>query len=466
MGQARRIERERLRLQLAVGAATDRVYLSYPRLEIREARPRVPSFYALDVMRAMTGEVPDYRVLAADAAEEAGAHLAWPAPADADRAIDDLEHDLASLRPLLESRDPVSVRGHAHYLLGLNDALRRSVISRWTRSKPAWSPADGLVGVTPAIAPALASQRLAARPYSLSALQRFSLCPYQFLLGAIHRLEPWDEPEPIIRMDPLTRGSLFHKVQTEFYRVLKEEGALPVTAVRVTGAVRILEAVLERVAGEYAEKLAPAIERVWRDEIGDLKRDLVIWVQNMPKDPGWRPTYFEWSFGLHDEGRDPRSVRDPVVVEGRYQLRGSVDLIESRAGAEGLRITDHKTGKNRSTPDLIVGGGAVLQPVLYAAAVEQALGERVVSGRLYYCTTAGGFAQHEIPLNDVNRQRGLEVLAVVDRAIEHGFLPASPDEGACAWCDFRPVCGPREEERTGRKHADHLADLHALRAMP
>jgi hypothetical protein len=62
----------------------------------------VPSFYALDVMRAITGRVPDHRVLAADAAEEGGASLAWPAPGDPDRAIDDLEHDLASLKPLLE----------------------------------------------------------------------------------------------------------------------------------------------------------------------------------------------------------------------------------------------------------------------------------------------------------------------------------------------------------------------------
>ena len=37
--------------------------------------------------------------------------------------------------PLLESRDPSSVRGHAHYLLQLNDALRRSVISRWARGR-------------------------------------------------------------------------------------------------------------------------------------------------------------------------------------------------------------------------------------------------------------------------------------------------------------------------------------------
>ena len=37
-----------------------------------ETRARVPSFYALDVMRAITGRVPDHRVLASEAAEEGG----------------------------------------------------------------------------------------------------------------------------------------------------------------------------------------------------------------------------------------------------------------------------------------------------------------------------------------------------------------------------------------------------------
>jgi hypothetical protein len=126
---------ERLLLKLSIGAATERLYLSYPRLDVAETRVRVPSFYALDVVRAITGAVPDHRQLARDAAEEAGASLAWPAPKDPARAIDDLEHDLASLKPLLESRDPVSVRGHAHYLLQLNESLRRSVISRWARGR-------------------------------------------------------------------------------------------------------------------------------------------------------------------------------------------------------------------------------------------------------------------------------------------------------------------------------------------
>lgn len=456
---------ERLLLRIAIGAASARLYLSYPRMDVAETRSRVPSFYALDVIRAMTGRVPDHRLLAADAEEEAGASLEWPAPGDADRAIDELEHDLAVLKPLLESRDAASVKGRAHYLLGLNEALRRSVIARWARGRSLWSPSDGLVKVTPEIKDAIDANRLGARAYSLSALQRFSACPYQFLLAAVHRLEPRDEPEPLLRMDPLTRGSLFHKVQAEFFRALQQSGALPVTSDGLLDAVRTLHGVLERVAAAYAEQLAPAIPRVWSDEIGELRRDLSIWVRRLADEPTWVPTYFEFSFGLHDEGRDPRSLREPVVVDGRFVLRGSVDLIEHRQDLDLLRVTDHKTGKDRSSRDLIVGGGAVLQPVLYSVAVERGLGKRVTDGRLFYCTTAGGFAEHTIPVNDYTKRQAVEVLEIIDRAVEQGFLVAAPAERACAWCDFRPVCGPREEDRVKRTNKAPITDLAALRSL-
>jgi ATP-dependent helicase/nuclease subunit B len=413
----------------------------------------------------MTGRVPDHRVLAAEAAEEAGASLGWPAPRDPDRAIDDLEHDLAVLKPLIEVRDPASVRGHAHYLLKLNDALRRSVVSRWARGRAVWSTSDGLIRSAPAIQRALQGQRLGSRPYSLSALQRFASCPYQFLLATIHRLEPWDEPEPLLRMDPLTRGSLFHRAQAEFYRTMQARGALPVSRERLADAAATLDEVLDRVAAEYAEQLVPAIDRVWRDEIAELRRDLGIWVQRLAGGGPWLPEYFEFSFGLSDEGRDPRSLPVPVVLDGRFVLRGSIDLIERRADVDALRVTDHKTGRNRSNPDLIIGGGSVLQPVLYSVAVEQGLGKRVVAGRLFYCTTAGGFVEHEIPVNDYTRGQGLQALAIIDRAIEQGFLAAAPAQRACSWCDFRPICGPREEERVSGKRPDRLADLHALRSM-
>jgi ATP-dependent helicase/nuclease subunit B len=462
--QEDRAKTERLLLRLAVGAATERLWLSYPRLELAESRPRVPSFYALDVMRAITGRIPQPQQLQDAAAVEGGAGLAWPAPAQPAEAIDDLEHDLSVLRQLLHQEPRASVRGHAHYLLRLNEALKRSV-ARWSRGRSAWTPYDGITRVTGMTREMIESQRLAARPYSLSALQKYSACPYQFLLSAIYRLEPQRDIEPLQKLDPLTRGSIFHEAQAVFFRQLQREGRLPLAADAIPHALKAIDASLAAVATRYKDELAPAIERVWDDEIASIGRDLRVWVRRLPNGDGWVPTYFEYAFGLRDqEGRDPNSVEEPVLVDGRFVLRGSVDLIESQGDA--LRITDHKTGKNRTTWKTVIGGGAILQPVLYALAVEQALGKPVKVGRLFYCTSAGAFTDHQIPLNDANRRMGIEALEIVDRAIELGFLPAAPADRACTWCDFLAVCGPDEPRRIRNKAAEKLGDLEALREKP
>ena len=88
-----------------------RLYLSYSRIELAEARPRVPSFYAMEVAaRARRARCPTRRRSSARRPRRRAARLAWPAPDDPARAIDEVEHDLASLgaslRPAGEARGP------------------------------------------------------------------------------------------------------------------------------------------------------------------------------------------------------------------------------------------------------------------------------------------------------------------------------------------------------------------------
>jgi hypothetical protein len=466
--QRERLADERLLLQIASGAARDRLYVSYPRIELSESRARVPSFYALDILRAVSGRVPDHEWLEERARVAGNAMLAWPAPPRPEDAIDDQEHDLAVLRRLLDEKDRAAVKGHAHYLLSLNENLRRSVIDRWARGQNRWSPSDGLTGIPVHAAAALGAQRLGVRSYSLSALQKFSACPYQFLLSAIYRLQPVEPPQPLQRMDPLTRGSLFHDVQARFLRALKAGDALPVTAASYEAAQQALDATLDDVAERAHDELAPAIERVWADEVASMRRDLHAWLRHLAQDgEEWQPLFFELAFGPVPGERDASSRHDAVTLEGGYRLRGAIDLIEEHRQTKLLRVTDHKTGRRPDGLDrVIIGGGAVLQPVLYGLVVEAALNTRVVGGRLFYCTAAGSFATREIALTDDTRARGLEVLRIVDTAIETGFLAAAPAEEACGRCDYRPVCGPGVHRRVQRKPTDKLADLIELRSRP
>jgi CRISPR/Cas system-associated exonuclease Cas4 (RecB family) len=466
--RAHRAHQERLLLHLAAGAARERLYVSYPRMDVAEGRARVPSFYALDLLRGATGRVPDHEMLAAAAAATGDRTLAWPAPPDPMHAIDDQEHDLSVLRRLLDADDPAAVRGRAQYILRLNPALRRSVTERWARAERQWSRFDGLTRVTPAIAEALQSQRLGQRPYSLSALQRFAACPYQFLLAATYRLEAAESPVPLQRLDPLTRGSIVHAMQAAFFRAMQEQGVLPVVASSLDEARRTLDRIMASVAATYRDKLAPAIDRVWDEEIALIARDLRGWLARVAEDGAeWTPRYFEFAFGLPiTSDRDPASSSQPVVVGGRFTLRGSVDLVEEHAATGVLRVTDHKTGKDRTKEGLTIGGGEILQPVVYSLVVEQMTGKSVYESRLSFCTAAGGYRVRTVPLSSRSRDAGLEALTIIDRSIELGFLAPAPRDGACAWCSYAAVCGPNEEQRVARKPDEPLRDLHELRSRP
>jgi RecB family exonuclease len=466
--QGDRIDRERLLLRLAVGVAERRLYLSYPRLDVVQGRSRVTSFYGLDVARATRGEIPDVELFEREANAMVGARLAWPAPPDAEQAIDAAEHDLATLAALTAQGARVPA-GSAQYLLELNSHLARSLRTRYARwERRRWSELDGIVRATDETAPVLAKYRLTERPYSPSALQHYAACPYRFFLAAIQRLEPRREIAPLEQLDPLMRGKLFHRVQAETLRALARVEALPVTPARLGTAERVLGETMDAVAAQFHENLAPAIRRVWDDEVAALRADLLYWLRHLAEHADtWHPAHFEFGFGVSlDDSHDPHSRRDAVELPGGLRLRGSVDLIERRADGRALRVTDHKTGADRSREGMVVAGGETLQPVLYGLAVETALGAPVQEARLFFCTSRGGFVERVVKHDEGARIQGRQVLEAIDAAIGRGFLPPAPRAEACDYCDFHLVCGPHEEERVRRKESAALADLASLRLRP
>ena len=78
-----------------------------------------------------------------------------------------------------------------------------------------------------------------------------------------------------------------------------------------------------------------------------------------------------------------------------------------------LRVTDYKTGRDFTKRNMVVGGGEMLQPVIYGLAVEHLMAARVVQSRLYYCTRAGGFADRVVPMQEEARARGPQVLGLI-----------------------------------------------------
>jgi ATP-dependent helicase/nuclease subunit B len=247
-------------------------------------------------------------------------------------------------------------------------------------------------------------------------------------------------------------------------RELKDKGLLPVKVAHLPEALEMLDRTVKRVAEQAYEELAPAIDRVWLDAIENMRSDLRVWLQKVAEQDGWVPIHFEFGFGFGaTAGRDPASLPDPVMLPGGAMVHGVVDLIERSDDGKTLRITDHKTGKDRTKRGLVVGQGEYLQPLVYGLAVEVALKRTVAEGRFFYCTADGGFTERCVPLNPITRESADAVLRTIDGGIAVPFLVAAPREDACVFCDFQEVCGPYEEIRFARKK--EIPQIVQLRAM-
>ena len=100
-----------------------------------------PSFYALELPRAVEGSLPELKAFEDRARDAAPARLNWPAPKEAADAIDDAEYDLVAIAGARSNP------GALRYLVEANPHVARSLRARWARWKQhvagrrtAWSP--------------------------------------------------------------------------------------------------------------------------------------------------------------------------------------------------------------------------------------------------------------------------------------------------------------------------------------
>jgi ATP-dependent helicase/nuclease subunit B len=458
--QVGRVHRERQALRVAVGCGRKRLILSYPRFESDKARPRVPSFYALEAIRAAEGVLPGFAALARRADAASATRMGWPAPERADAAIDESEYDLATLRVLL-SGGKAEAEGAARYLVTENRTLGRALQARARRWRPEWRNVDGLVDPSAEARAALAAryQDLQRRGFSVTALEKFAACPYRFYLATVVGLRPRDTVKQIEELDAVTRGSLFHEIVHQLALELKERRLL--TLAEAPQAEAASDRVIAQVTEKWREKLAPAIERVWDDAVEDLRLDVRYWLRELLQSD-WQVVKLELPFGL--AGTPDEEDAGPVMLDSGLALRGRIDAVEERQGT--LRATDYKTGEAPTASNSIIAGGSALQPALYALAIEKLFpGRRVSGGNAYYCTARGGFSRRSVELDEWTRKAAAEVARTIAGAFSEAFFPAAPAADACERCEFRVGCGPYERERVAFKQPARLEGLDQLRKI-
>jgi ATP-dependent helicase/nuclease subunit B len=246
--------------------------------------------------------------------------------------------------------------------------------------------------ISTALSPADADRlaRLRHGVYSVSQLESYAGCPFQFFAKNLLRLDETREFEEEIT--PGEKGSVLHDILFEFFRSRRERGA-PI----LRGCS----------AGEFEEALSEAVRiastRLERLDISDVFWEMEKeWILGTAQRPGLlrrileferdrtepvRPAFFEVTFGSppsRAERSDPLLVSAEPVMLGSVSLRGRVDRVDIGDGF--FSVMDYKTGS--SVPGLKeIREGTSLQIPVYLHAVEQ----MVRAGGGTNLAPAGGF---------------------------------------------------------------------------
>jgi RecB family exonuclease len=450
----------RLRHLLAAFAAAPRVVASFPRGDLRQSNVRLPSRWLLPTLRAL-GDDPDL------------AAVGWS------RVQSFMYESPSFSASLLSTADPATDQewrvqavasartlGSADPLVDDTAVARARALLR-ARAGDAFTRFDGNLSAHAADMPDPAGDRIV----SATQLESWVACPHAYFVRRLLGVEPVEQPEELVEMSALERGSFLHEALDRFFAWLTETGAVPGPHEPWTTAQRERLARIGRdLAGECEQRGVTGHPTLWARDRARLVADLdrVLDQDELRRAQlGARQLRSELLFG---QGRWPDPVAVALPDGRRIRFRGSADRIDLTDDGR-IIVVDYKSGSTRhyqglgeDDPDL---AGSRLQLPLYAYAARQRLRRPDAVVRAEYWFVGRHDPGRRIGYDVTPRveERFAHVLAVIADGIAAGVFPHRAPEDqpwldwvACGYCDPDGLGAKRRRDEWARKkHAPELA---------
>jgi len=450
-----RLEEERLLYRLAIGAAKEKLILSFPRIEIGTGKERLPSSFLLASVKALTGESIDFQKF-----EKFPGFVRIPlseiAVKSPEKALDELEFDISTGQQKLEEKKAEALL----YLRELSPFFGRGLhleSSRW--GKRIFTGFEGILSSKEALQVLRERHSIFKKSISPTRLEAYAYCPYQYLLNGIMGIEALTEPEKEATITPLDKGKLIHDILWKFFTDLKKERGSSLQ-LEPKDLERLLEIANQKFI-EFEQMGVTGYSMLWEVEKRNIRDNLMDFFGKELNDTEFIPTYFEVRYGMKhlDFQESEISTEEPVPLRlaGKtVNLRGRIDRIDLTKDGKRARIRDYKSGKKIGKENDFQGG-RTLQLPLYLYAARQLLGRLhkgiEVESAEYYFLKSGkpvGFEGSELKAKEAKLQ---EILKTIAGGIEEGVFIAVPNS-QCRYCELKIICGTWTQILFERKAKD------------
>lgn len=414
---ARGRDEERMLFRLACDAATERLVITFPRIEPATGRPRVASALLLDTLG-----VANFTLLEKDA--RVRKVLLTPlVPAEGGaldtgeydyRLLDDLRRTGAGgVKPLLDAMSPTLVPG----LL-----LERT---RWSGGR--WTVYDGCLARPESLEVVRRLFDPAKHRWSMSRLEAYARSPFSFFLREVLGVEELEEPEDAQTISALDFGSLFHELLSNILQRFQMGNLLPLDPARAVENEVVLEDEAAKVFAEFQGRGVTGYPLVWRVRQEKTLCDLLrwLWFEYDHAAGGFAPVATEWAFG---RAADPPPAQLRLDEKTTLLVAGQIDRVD-RGPQEEFFVFDYKTGRSDRMKDASFCRARALQIPVYMLAVESLMNKVCGAGAYFYATRRGGFAKHGWTRDDLKlaEPRLKEILGGLVRSILDGKFFITPD---------------------------------------
>ena len=423
----------------AIGAATERLVLTYPRTDA-DGKPRARSLFVEAVENALKASGWQW------VHQEWERDLADVLPRSLNEALDERDAEQWAIFAPSSPSEKVDKRAIALTANLLRDSsFAERLRTEWCRwAKPQRGKWDGKM---PSLPKSIVAQ---LRELDLTALEVYGRCPFRFFARYLLRLK---RPKEIAyTITPDIKGTLWHAIVDEFLRHWQEQEKMPD------------EATLHQIADEKVQEEMRQAPQVVIDLLQEQLGKMVacIWRAEELEAEEWCLVAIEEPFSLPlrelkeiareiVEAKKIAELEKALKVLGEVTLRAKPDRIDK--GRDGfLRVADYKTGTPPSQKD--IQDGVSLQLPLYAIIVERSYEQQVGQAcflRLQF-TKSGSYAKacqlvaqkqgsRSVLLSEM-QQVALSWVCEFLKGIAEGDFCVRPFEfeKSCRQCDFKALC--------------------------